>query len=335
MPYFKSFLLLLLIVSCQPQTQELDRVEGEALGTTYHISYFSDQSIDIEKSLDSIFDLVNGSMSTYQSDSDISRINRGEVDVKVDEMFREVFELSAQVYRESGGYFDPTVGDIVNLYGFGSEQGVTDPDSTMADSLMKFVGMDKVELTDDGVLVKKYPEVYIEFNAIAKGYAIDVIGDFLDAQDVDNYLIELGGELLAKGKNLTKDTYWRVGVDAPQSDAEKREMIAVLELRNRAMATSGNYRKFRVDPETGTQYVHTINPLTGFPERGDLLSATVLAPNCALADAYATAFMAMGYERAKALVEGLQDIDVFFLYLDQDGQKKEYLTSGLQEVIID
>lgn len=335
MPYFKSFLLLLLIVSCQPQTQELDRVEGEALGTTYHISYFSDQSIDIEKSLDSIFDLVNGSMSTYQSDSDISRINRGEVDVKVDEMFREVFELSAQVYRESGGYFDPTVGDIVNLYGFGSEQGVTDPDSTMVDSLMKFVGMDKVELTDDGVLVKKYPEVYIEFNAIAKGYAIDVIGNFLDAQGVDNYLIELGGELLAKGKNLTKDTYWRVGVDAPQSDAEKREMIAVLELRNRAMATSGNYRKFRVDPETGTQYVHTINPLTGFPERGDLLSATVLAPNCALADAYATAFMAMGYERAKALVEGLQDIDVFFLYLDQDGQKKEYLTSGLQEVIID
>lgn len=335
MPYFKSFLLLLLIVSCQPQTQELDRVEGEALGTTYHISYFSDQSIDIEKSLDSIFDLVNGSMSTYQSDSDISRINRGEVDVKVDEMFREVFELSAQVYRESGGYFDPTIGDIVNLYGFGSEQGVTDPDSTMVDSLMKFVGMDKVELTDDGVLVKKYPEVYIEFNAIAKGYAIDVIGNFLDAQGVDNYLIELGGELLAKGKNLTKDTYWRVGVDAPQSDAEKREMIAVLELRNRAMATSGNYRKFRVDPETGTQYVHTINPLTGFPERGDLLSATVLAPNCALADAYATAFMAMGYERAKALVEGLQDIDVFFLYLDQDGQKKEYLTSGLQEVIID
>ncbi len=335
MPYFKSFLLLLLIVSCQPQTQELDRVEGEALGTTYHISYFSDQSIDIEKSLDSIFDLVNGSMSTYQSDSDISRINRGEVDVKVDEMFREVFELSAQVYRESGGYFDPTVGDIVNLYGFGSEQGVTDPDSTMVDSLMKFVGMDKVELTDDGVLVKKYPEVYIEFNAIAKGYAIDAIGNFLDAQGVDNYLIELGGELLAKGKNLTKDTYWRVGVDAPQSDAEKREMIAVLELRNRAMATSGNYRKFRVDPETGTQYVHTINPLTGFPERGDLLSTTVLAPNCALADAYATAFMAMGYERAKALVEGLQDIDVFFLYLDQDGQKKEYLTSGLQEVIID
>lgn len=335
MPYFKSFLLLLLIVSCQPQTQELDRVEGEALGTTYHISYFSDQSIDIEKSLDSIFDLVNGSMSTYQSDSDISRINRGEVDVKVDEMFREVFELSAQVYRESGGYFDPTIGDIVNLYGFGSEQGVTDPDSTMVDSLMKFVGMDKVELTDDGVLVKKYPEVYIEFNAIAKGYAIDVIGNFLDAQGVDNYLIELGGELLAKGKNLTKDTYWRVGVDAPQSDAEKREMIAVLELRNRAMATSGNYRKFRVDPETGTQYVHTINPLTGFPERGDLLSATVLAPNCALADAYATAFMAMGYERAKALVEGLQDIDVFFLYLDQDGQKKECLTSGLQEVIID
>lgn len=338
MPYLahlKSFFLILLITSCQPEKQEIVRAEGEALGTTYHISYFSDRPIEMDHSLDSIFDLVNQSMSTYQSDSDISRINRGEENVKVDPMFLEVFELSEQVYRESGGYFDPTVGDIVNLYGFGSEEGVSDPDSTMVDSLMQFVGMDKTAISDEGVFIKKYPEVYIEFNAIAKGYAIDVIGDFLDSKGVDNYLIELGGELLAKGKNLTKDTYWRVGVDDPQMETERRQMIAVLELRDRAMATSGNYRKFREDPDTGEQYVHTINPLTGLPERGDLLSATVLAPNCALADAYATAFMAMGYERSRALVEELQEIDVFFLYLDPTGERKEYLTPGLEEVILD
>lgn len=335
MPYIKSFLVFFLMASCQTQTSDLVRVEGEALGTTYHISYFSDHPIDMDTSLDSIFDLVNSSMSTYQRDSDISRINRGEEGVKVDSMFMDVFRLSRQVYTQSGGYFDPTVGDIVNLYGFGSEEGVMEPDSTMVDSLMRFVGMDKVELDEEGVFKKKYPEVYIEFNAIAKGYAIDVIGDFLQSRGVDNYLIELGGELLAKGKNINKDTYWRVGVDDPQTESETRQMIAVLELRDRAMATSGNYRKFRVDPETGKQFVHTINPLTGFPERGDLLSVTVLAPNCSLADAYATAFMAMGFEKARNLVDRLSEVDVFFLYLDDNGKRQEYLTPGLEQVMID
>ena len=340
MKKFPLFYLLIFtiltgsIFSCSSGPKE-HSIAGEALGTSYHIKYYSEESIPIEKALDSIFERVNRSMSTYREDSDISRINRGDSVVKVDTLFRKVFELSEKVYSESEGYFDPTVGNLVNFYGFGPKRGTTDIDTAKVDSLMQYVGLNKLKLTAEGEVKSTASAVYLDFNAIAKGYAIDLIGHYLTSKEVKNYLIELGGELLAKGENLEKGSAWTVGIDDPQQQEGERTLTAAVKLKNRAMATSGNYRKNRVDPATGKMYVHTINPLTGYAEKSDVLSASVLAENCALADAYATAFMAMGLERAKEMLSKIGKVDAFLIYAKEDGSMGKFATDGFQEVLVD
>lgn len=336
MTFLRPLILLLLFffsLSCS----EIDKQRnayGEALGTSYSITYYSEDLIPVDKALDSIFERVNQSMSTYRDSSDISRINRGDSLVKVDSLFQDVFLISKEVWKESNKYFDPTVGDLVNQYGFGPETGHKEIDSLTIDSLMQYVGFEKLQL-EGNKLVKESPEVYIDFNAIAKGYAIDLIGHYLDSKGVEDYLIELGGELLAKGINRERGSYWTVGIDDPMQEMGKRELTAAIELRNRAMATSGNYRKHRTDPETGALYVHTINPLTGFAQKSDLLSVTVLAENCALADAYATAFMAMGYDLSKMVLSDHDDLEAFLIYSTLDGEMKEFATPGFQALMKD
>lgn len=333
----RSFLFLLgslLIFSCGPSGPSENTLTGEALGTTYSIKYFSEKEIPVEQGLDSIFRVVNRSMSTYQDDSDISRLNRGDSLVRVDSLFQEVFRLSRKVYEESEGLFDPTVGNLVNLYGFGPEKNLRRIDSSLVDSLMAYVGLEKLSLTSEGKMIKEVSGVYLDFNAIAKGYTVDLIGHFLEQHGVDHYLIELGGELLAKGRNLSRDSSWAVGIDDPAQTGDKRSLVSAVALNDRAMATSGNYRKFRVDPETGIRYVHTINPLTGYPEKSRLLSVSVLAENCALADAYATAFMAMGLERSVALLEELEGVDAYLIYAEE-GENKEFLTPGFKKDLLE
>ena len=326
-------LFFFICLSCS-QVDEQRNAYGEALGTTYAISYYSEDMIPLDKALDSIFERVNQSMSTYRDSSDISRINRGDSLVEVDSLFQEVFVLSKQVWEDSNKYFDPTVGDLVNQYGFGPEAGSKEIDSVTIDSLMQYVGFEKLELRGDK-LIKESPRVYLDFNAIAKGYTIDLIGHYLDSKGVEDYLIELGGELLAKGVNRKRGSYWTVGIDDPMQEMGQRELTATIELRNRAMATSGNYRKHRTDPETGALYVHTINPLTGFAQKSDLLSVTVLAESCALADAYATAFMAMGYDLSKIVLNQQKNLDAFLIYSTLEGEMKEYATPGMEDLIKD
>lgn len=321
-----------LLFSCDSEPSQEITV-GEALGTTYQIIYFSEEEVPMEQALDSIFERVNQSMSTYRESSDISRLNRGDSLVEVDSLFRNVFKLSQQVHRESAGYFDPTVGDLVNFYGFGPEKAPNELDSATVDSLMQFVGLDKIRISEEGKVTKTAPQVYLDFNAIAKGYAIDLIGHYLNSKEVDHYLIELGGELLAEGQNLQKDAPWMVGIDDPKQDQGERTYTAAIMLVDRAMATSGNYRKNRTDPESGKMFVHTINPLTGHAEKSDLLSASVLAENCALADAYATAFMAMGFEASKELLEELEEVDAFLIYAKENGEVGEFATPGFEEVM--
>ena len=321
-------------MSCETDKATSRTVNGEALGTTYNITYFSEAELDVKPALDSIFERVNQSMSTYRETSDISRLNRGE-DVQVDTLFRNVFVLSEEVNRKSGGYFDPTVGNLVNFYGFGPEKSIKEVDSTTLDSLMQYVGIQKIKISSEGKVAKNAPEVYLDFNAIAKGYSVDLIGHYLDSKQVENYLIEVGGELLAKGRNVEKDAAWLVGIDDPGQTAEERTLTAGVKLIDRAMATSGNYRKNRVDSETGKMYVHTVNPLTGKAEKSDVLSASVLAENCALADAYATAFMAMGFEASKQLLTELNEVDAFLIYAQEDGSMGRYATEGFEEVLVD
>ena len=326
----------LLLFSCEKENEiESHTFQGEALGTTYMVSYFSNDDLNFERSLDSIMDEINSSMSTYITKSDISRINRGDSTVKVDDNFVNVFNASNKIFKETNGFFDPTVGVLVNAYGFGPGEPLKKIDRVKLDSLRNLVGFDKVSIKEDKTIRKEDPSVYLDFNAIAKGYAIDVIAEYLESKNVSNYLIELGGELRAKGENMDSGNSWIVGIDHPDKMRKANSYQAKVKLSNAAMATSGNYRKYREDSITGQKYVHTINPITGKAERSNLLSASVLAENCMLADGYATAFMALGLERTKKVLEKLENVEVYIMYSTEDGKTEVFSTSGFEKNLVE
>ncbi|MBI6117994.1 FAD:protein FMN transferase [Salegentibacter maritimus] len=328
-------LLIFLLISCKNKAPQANTYTGNALGTSYQVKYFSSENFNIEKALDSIFEVINVSMSTYRGDSDISRINDTGENVEVDVHFKNVFNYSKQIFKESKGYFDPTVGSLVNAYGFGPDKPLNEPNQTVLDSIREFVGFEKINLTETNRIKKENPRIFIDFNAIAKGYTIDVIAEYLDANNVENYLIELGGELVAKGQNLERESPWMVAIDNPEQTDAERTLQTVLALKNRAMATSGNYRKFRIDSLTGNRYVHTINPLNGKAEKSNLLSASVLAENCTLADGYATAFMALGYEKSLEMLEELDNVDVYFIYVDDAKSIRVFTSNGFEEALVE
>jgi len=332
MKYLLVIITFFLLISCTETTQEHTYIEGKAFGTTYHIKYYSQQAFEAQKGIDSIVNAVNQSVSTYIPGSDISKINGGDSSIVIDKTFKDVFILSEEIHAKTNGYFDPTIGVLRNAYGFGDVKPLQKIDSATLDSLMEFVGFDKVMLTSANTIKKKHPQVYFDFNAIAKGYGIDLIGSYLEKKGVTNYLIELGGEILAKGTNLSKQKPWVVGIEAVNSDIENRSFAETVPLTNQAMASSGNYRKFRVDSLTGKKYVHTINPLTGKAEQSDVTSATVIAPTCAIADAYATSFMALGLEKSEKLLKQLPDIEAYLSYNDSTGKAQVFKTSGFKDL---
>ncbi len=334
MKHILFILLPLLVISCKDKEADklLIKNTGDAFGTTYNIQYESKE--DFQEALKLVFDRVNQSMSTYMPTSDISRINQGDTTVVVDEMFKEVFTTSKDIWVKTKGAFDPTVGTLVNAYGFGPTKSLKNIDSTKVDSLMQFVGMEKVEITSADRIRKQYPEIYLDFNAIAKGYTLDLLAKVLDEKGVPNYLIELGGEVVAKGKNPDKDALWAVGIDNP-TISDGVEIYKVLTLEDRAMASSGNYRKFIEDPDTGQKFVHSINPDTGWPQKSNVLSVTVLAENCKLADAYATSFMIMELEETKTFLNNNSQLDVYIIYTDDEGNLQEWMTDGFEDVIVE
>ena len=325
--------VLLLFIFCEKKENAHLFFKGEAFGTTYNIQLYSEKDIDFQKGLDSIIDAINHSVSTYLPDSDISKINRGDSTVVVDSIFKEVFKISEAVNKKSNGYFDPTIGVLRNAYGFGDVRPMEEIDSTTLDSLMKFVGFQKVKINSDGTVSKKYPQIYFDFNAVAKGFGIDCLGRYLESKGVTNYLIELGGEILTKGENLDKNQKWIVGIETVDSEVEERSFEVAISLKNEAMASSGNYRKFRIDSLTGKKYVHTLNPLTGSAEMSDVTSATVLAPSCAVADAYATSFMALGLEKSKELLKNLPNVETYLTYNDSLNNHQVFMTEGFKKRI--
>lgn len=330
----KKLILLLLFlnfVSCAEKGLEPMYLQGNAFGTSYHIQLFSEKDINFKKGLDSVIDAVNRSVSTYIPESDISRINRGDSLVRIDSIFREVFLISKEVNQKTQGYFDPTIGVLRNAYGFGDVKPLKNIDSTTLDSLMEYVGFHKVRLNPDGTISKKHPQIYFDFNAVAKGFGIDCLGRYLNSKGVTDYLIELGGEILAKGQNLQKNQKWTVGIEATDSELENRSYEATVQLTNEAMASSGNYRKFRIDSLTEKKYVHTLNPLTGSAEMSDVTSATVIAPTCAVADAYATSFMALGLEKAKELLKNLPNVEAYLTFNDSLNDHQVFMTEGFRK----
>lgn len=333
MKYFIILLSIGVFFSCEKNAPSLDYFEGDAFGTTYHIQVYSAENSDLKKGIDSVINAVNHSLSTYIPESDISRINRGDTTVVVDSIFREVFKLSAEVHRRTEGYFDPTIGVLRNAYGFGDVKPIKNIDQKTLDSLMQFVGFNKVELKKDGTIKKQFPEIYFDFNAVAKGSGIDCIGKYLEGKGISNFLIELGGEILARGKNLDKDQFWTVGIESPESELEERSFEASVELDNVGLASSGNYRKFRIDSVTGKKFVHTLNPLTGSAEMSDVTSATIIAPSCGEADAYATACMALGFEKSKKLLSDLPNVEAYLTYTDSLNPHGVFITEGFKKMM--
>lgn len=318
----KLFFLLILIgvLACKKtDSVKLIKLRGGVFGTTYSITYVADKNH--QKSIDSLFYIVNKSLSTYMSTSDISKINKGDSTVVVDKMFKEVFKKSKRIYVETNGFFDPTVGNLVNAWGFGPKKQKEDLDSIQVDSLMKYVGLSKVKI-EKGKIKKQFPEIYLDFNSIAKGYGIDVVGRFLESKKIKNYLIEIGGEIRARGKK-PNHKLWTVAVEDPNQDGTQ-SYEKVITLGNVSMATSGNYRKFRIS-KSGQKYVHTVNPITGFAIESNLLSASVIAPtDCADVDAYATAFMAMGLEKTLEFTKDHPEVKVILLYLNKEGKITQF-----------
>lgn len=323
-----------LLVACNTEMKPTPQVySGNALGTTFQLQFFYENELEISKAIDSTFQVLNQSLSTYIPTSDISKINQGDSTIVVDEQFITNFQASKTIFEVTDRYFDPTVGILVNAYGFGPVEYNLEMNQQNIDSLMQFVGFDKVALNAKNQIIKKHPETFLDFNSIAKGYAVDRLAALLDQYQVEDYLVEVGGELVGKGKNLVSNESWKVGIDKPNSDeTKKRELLQyIIKLDNRAMATSGNYRKSKTD-EKGNKFVHTINPKTGKSEASDILSATVFAENCMLADAYATAFMAMGFDQTMALLPRLENVDVLLIYAK--GQEVDtYISESLTEFI--
>lgn len=306
---------------------------GSALGTSYNITYLAKQELNFQREIDSLFKVMNQSMSTYIPTSDISRINGGDSTIVVDQMFKEVFELSAKVFKATDGYFDPTVGVLVNAWGFGPGTAL-EMDSVKVDSLLDYVGFNKVAINTDNKIKKENAAIYFDFNAIAKGYAVDRLAVLLRNKGITDFLIEVGGELVAQGENRIKKKRWVVAIDDPMME-ESRTYKRTLYMKDIAMASSGNYRKFKIDPVTGAKYVHTIDPKTGFTKNSSILAASVMANDCATADAFATAFMAMDLEKTKRILAQQNELEGYIIYLDPEGNVLEFMTNGFQENILE
>jgi len=311
---------------------EYKKTGGEIQGTTYHITYEYRKNKDLQEEIEAVLHEFDLSLSTYEPASIISRINKNDPEVKADDKFIKVFREAEEVNKKTGGVFDITVAPIVNAWGFGFTPG-TDVDSNLIDSLLDYVGMEKIRLVDRRV-VKDDPHVMLDVNAIAQGYSVDVVAEFLDSKKIKNYLVEIGGELKCKGLN-PKGEDWKIGIDRPEEGniTPGAKLQAVVAIKTKSLATSGNYRKFY--EKDGVKYAHSINPKTGYPVLSRLLSATVLAEECITADAYATAFMVMGLEKSMEFLKGQNELEAYLIYSDEEGNFNVFATPGMKEHIVE
>ncbi len=315
--------LLLLSFSCKEnKVVKNTKITGSVFGTSYSVLYNSKKNVDFEKQFDSIFYVINKSMSTYQTNSIISKLNRNEK-VVLDDHFIKVFDASKTIHKLTNGVFDPTIGVLVNAWDFGPEGEIKDLDSLKIKSLMESVDLNKVTRFDDR-LTKENQNTFLDFNAIAKGYAVDVVSEFLENKNINNYLVEIGGEIRGKGISIDKQSPWRIGVENPNFDGTQ-SILKAINLQDESMATSGTYRKYKVDAE-GKRYAHIIDPKTGYPSKTNLLSISVIAKDCMTADAYATAFKAMGIEKVKLFLKDHSELKAFLIF---ENDKKELETLAL------
>ena len=322
------FVAALCAISCNGRLKSGSyvMVEGFAQGTTWHITYKSFNGEDLKPQIDSILAAFDRSMSAYNKESQLTKINNNDSTIVVDRFFKEIFDNSLHLYNISGKAFDPTVSPLVSLWGFGKHKDMRRPSQNEIDSVLEFVGLDKVKI-QDGKVIKTDPRITLIFNANAQGYSVDEVSRWFDSLGYTDYLVEIGGEVFAKGVNASGQQ-WRVGIDSPidGSTEEDRVIQAVVSLSGKSLCTSGNYRNFFV--ENGVKYTHELDPVTGYPKRDSLLSVAVIAPDAVNADGLATTVMVLGLENGFRLLDSLPDTEGYFIYATQDGSFATTQTSG-------
>ena len=326
---FFALSFLILFTSCSNKTQ-LSNLTGYTFGTYYDIKFFSESKNFDESDLDSIFQKFNSSLSTYISSSIISKINSND-EYFVDDLFIDVYNKSRVIYELTDGYFDPTIGLLLEYYGFGPPTNFDFKKYSFSE-ILGSVGFDKTRLNSD-IIIKDNKLTKLDFNAIAKGYAVDIIASLMDKKNIDNYLIDIGGEIRSKGSNINKNEFWKVAINNPDLNSQDK-YYRILNLKNLSIATSGNYRNYKIDSTTNKKYVHVINPINGKSEQGKILSVSVLSNSCFMADAYATAMMLGGIDYAINLTNSLDDIESFIIYVDSNNDITNYSSDGFKKNII-
>lgn len=318
-----------VIIISQQRSMPYQKISGFVFGTVYNITYQGEE--DLRQEIEAELRKVDADFSMFNKQSIVSKINRGEK-AELSDSFLEVYDLARQVSDNTGGAFDVTVAPLVNAWGFGYKARQM-PDTAKVDSLRRYVGMDKIRLTKAKRIEKKYPEVSLDFSAIAKGYGCDRVARMLKARGINNYMVEIGGEIVARGIN-EKRLPWRIGVTKPTEDSlgTAQELQTVINVTDIAMATSGNYRNFYY--KGGKKYAHTIDPKTGYPVQHNILSATVLSKSCAQADAYATAFMVLGMEGTMKVLKEHPELMVYLIYSDLQGKNAVWYSPKLKEKIV-
>lgn len=333
-PFWQVAFLLLLVVGTvliirQQRNMPFQHNEGFIFGTMYHVTYQSDE--DLQTGIEAEMHKVDDALSTFNKESVISRVNRNE-SVALGDMFTYVFRLAQSISKETHGAFDITVAPLVNEWGFGFKKGV-EPTAQIVDSLRQLVGYEKVQLVN-GRVVKRDPRIMLDCSAIAKGYGADVVARYLRDKGIRNFMVEIGGEVVTSGINNQR-LPWKIGVTKPSDDSTQtnRELQTVLNVTDKAMATSGNYRNFYY--KGGKKYAHTIDPKTGYPVQHNILSATVIADQCAEADAYATSFMVMGLDGAKEVLRKHPSLMAYLIYADSQGHNRVWYSPSMKGKILD
>ncbi|MCC5943687.1 MAG: FAD:protein FMN transferase [Bernardetiaceae bacterium] len=307
----------------QPQTV----IKGETMGTYYDIRYVDTQNRYIKNGIDSLLFVFNQSLSTYISDSEISRFNREDSFAFELPYFYPMLRLSREIHKQSGGAFEPTIMPLVNAWGFGPAER-QDLDSAKVDSLLALVDFTQI-IFDEQQVSKAKPNMSLDFSAIAKGYGVDVVAEYLETYGITNYKVEIGGEVRCKGVNSAGDI-WRIGIEQPSKKLGEN-IMRVVSLENSSMATSGNYRNYY--EKDGVVYSHTLDPRSGYPVRRSIISSTIIASDCATADAWATVAMVVGAEKAYELISALPGLEGLFVYLDDSGAPQELYTDKMRDWI--
>lgn len=325
------FLLALIAISCSTATKEYIKNTGRIHGTYYSATYLQPDKIDLQEKLEQRMREFEMSLSTFNKQSVISRINQNDSTIKTDYYFETMYAMAKEVSERTDGAFDITVAPLVNAwgFGFGNRERMEIP---AVEAILPYVGYKKIRL-ENHRLIKLNPQTMLDASAIAKGYSSDIMAQLLEENACENYMIEIGGEVKCKGLN-SKGEKWKIGINKPLDDETNtnNELFAVVAITNVGLATSGNYRQFYYLGDK--KYSHTIDPRTGYPVNHNLLSATVIAPTCMQADAYATAFMVLGKDKAIEICESTPEMDCFLIYADEQGENKVIYSQGFEQYLL-